>query len=112
MIDCHRPLLSLAGAATAVFIGVGSAKAASPSTVTAHSIRTLGSAVGRSSPSPPQEIFTIPELQGALESEKNRDTILRMNGQLNGLIAEEVEVNDGLFLTQLGVGSRDASGKK
>jgi hypothetical protein len=53
----------------------------------------------------------------ALEPEKNRDTILRMNGLLNGLIAKEVGVNDGRFLAQLGVGSRaltdgDASGKK
>jgi len=52
-----------------------------------------------------------------LEPEKNRDTILRMNGLLNDLIAKEVGVNDGRFLTQLGVGSRaltggDASGKK
>jgi len=53
----------------------------------------------------------------ALEPEKNRDTILRMNGLLNDLIAKEVGVNDGRFLTQLGVGSRaltggDASRKK
>jgi arylsulfatase len=53
----------------------------------------------------------------ALEPEKNRDTILRMNGLLNDLIAKEVGVNVGRFLTQLGVGSRaltggDTSGKK
>jgi len=53
----------------------------------------------------------------ALEPETNRDTILRMNGLLNDLIAKEVGVNDGRFLAQLGVGSRaltgsDASGKK
>jgi hypothetical protein len=34
----------------------------------------------------------------ALEPEKNRDTILRMNGLLNELIAREVGVNDGRFL--------------
>jgi arylsulfatase len=36
----------------------------------------------------------------ALEPEKNRETILRMNALLNDLIAKEVGVNDGRFLTQ------------
>ena len=35
----------------------------------------------------------------ALEPEKNRETILRMNELLNDLIAKEVGVNDGRFLT-------------
>jgi arylsulfatase len=53
----------------------------------------------------------------AIEPEKNRAAILRMNELLNDLIAKEVGDNDGRFLTQLGVGSRalsggDASGKK
>src|SRR5262249_31566007 len=34
----------------------------------------------------------------ALEPEKNRETILLMNGLLNDLIAKEVGVNDGRFL--------------
>ena len=33
----------------------------------------------------------------ALAPEKNRETILRMNGLLNDLIAKEVGVNDGAF---------------
>jgi arylsulfatase len=37
----------------------------------------------------------------ALEPEKNRETILRMNALLNDLIAKEVGVNDGRFLKQL-----------
>ena len=36
----------------------------------------------------------------ALEPEKNRETILRMNGLLNDLMAKEVGVNDGRFLPQ------------
>jgi hypothetical protein len=43
----------------------------------------------------------------AIEPEQNRDTILRMNGLLNNLIAKEVGQR-GRFLTQLGVGSRYA----
>ena len=35
----------------------------------------------------------------ALEPEQNRATILRMNELLNDLIAKEVGVNDGRFLT-------------
>jgi hypothetical protein len=34
----------------------------------------------------------------ALEPEKNREAILRMNELLNDLIAKEVGVNDGRFL--------------
>ena len=34
----------------------------------------------------------------AVEREKNRALILRMNGLLNELIAKEVGVNDGRFL--------------
>jgi arylsulfatase A-like enzyme len=41
----------------------------------------------------------------ALEPEKNRETILRMNALLNDLIAKEVGVNDGQFLTKL-IGSQ------
>ena len=37
----------------------------------------------------------------ALEPEKNRATILRMNELLNDLIAKEVGVNDGRFLSQI-----------
>jgi hypothetical protein len=37
----------------------------------------------------------------ALGPENNRETILRMNTLLNDLIAKEVGVNDGRFLTQL-----------
>ena len=37
----------------------------------------------------------------ALEPDKNRATILRMNGLLNDLMAKEVGVNDGRFLTQV-----------
>jgi arylsulfatase A-like enzyme len=36
----------------------------------------------------------------AIEPEKNRATILRMNGLLNELMAKEVGVNDGRFLPQ------------
>jgi len=36
----------------------------------------------------------------ALEPEKNRATILRMNGLLNELMAKEVGANDGHFLPQ------------
>jgi len=36
----------------------------------------------------------------ALDPEKNRATILRMNGLLNELMAREVGVNDGRFLPQ------------
>ena len=36
----------------------------------------------------------------AVEPEKNRATILRMNGLLNDLMAKEVGVNDGRFLPQ------------
>jgi arylsulfatase len=36
----------------------------------------------------------------ALKPEKNRATILRMNGLLNDLMAKEVGVNDGRFLPQ------------
>ena len=41
----------------------------------------------------PDEIHNL-----AVEPEKNRSTILRMNGLLNELIAQEVGVNDGRFL--------------
>jgi hypothetical protein len=34
----------------------------------------------------------------AIEPEKNRETILRMNKLLNELMAKEVGVNDGRFL--------------
>jgi arylsulfatase len=37
----------------------------------------------------------------ALEPDKNRATILRMNELLNDLIAKEVGVNDGRFLTKV-----------
>jgi DNA-binding MarR family transcriptional regulator len=37
----------------------------------------------------------------AIEPEKNRATILRMNELLNDLIAREVGVNDGRFLTKI-----------
>jgi len=37
----------------------------------------------------------------ALEPEKNRETILRMNELLNDLIAKEVGVNDGRFLAPI-----------
>jgi hypothetical protein len=35
----------------------------------------------------------------AVEPEKNRETLLRMNSLLNELIAKEVGANDGSFLT-------------
>jgi hypothetical protein len=41
----------------------------------------------------------------ALEPEQNRATILRMNELLNDLIAKEVGVNDGRFLTGV-IGSK------
>jgi arylsulfatase len=41
----------------------------------------------------PDEIHNL-----AVEPEKNRSTLLRMNGLLNELIAQEVGVNDGRFL--------------
>ena len=44
----------------------------------------------------------------ALEPEKNRETILRMNALLNDLIAKEVGINDGSFLTQF-IGRYDPS---
>jgi arylsulfatase len=37
----------------------------------------------------------------AVEPDKNRETILRMNGLLNDLIAKEVGVNDGRFLAKV-----------
>jgi arylsulfatase len=37
----------------------------------------------------------------ALAPEKNKELILRMNGLLNDLIAKEVGVNDGRFLTPI-----------
>jgi len=36
----------------------------------------------------------------ALEPEKNRETILRMNELLNTLIAKEIGANDGRYLTE------------
>jgi arylsulfatase A-like enzyme len=44
--------------------------------------------------SDPEEMHNL-----AIEPEKNRETILRMNELLNELIAKEVGVNDGRFLT-------------
>lgn len=44
----------------------------------------------------PQEAHNL-----ALEPEKNRETILRMNALLNDMIAKEVGANDGRFLTQI-----------
>ena len=44
--------------------------------------------------SDPDEVHNL-----AVEPEKNRATLLRMNGLLNDLIAKEVGVNDGRFLT-------------
>ena len=43
----------------------------------------------------PEEMHNL-----ALEAEKNRVTILRLNGLLNELMAKEVGVNDGHFLPQ------------
>jgi hypothetical protein len=37
----------------------------------------------------------------AVEPEKNEATILRMNELLNDLLAKEVGVNDGRFLSQI-----------
>ncbi|MFZ4775621.1 MAG: hypothetical protein ACOYM3_09675 [Terrimicrobiaceae bacterium] len=34
----------------------------------------------------------------ALDPDKNKDTLLRMNGLLNDLLAKEVGANDGSFL--------------
>jgi len=45
--------------------------------------------------SDPDEVHNL-----ALEPEKNRATVMRMNGLLNGLMAKEVGVNDGRFLPQ------------
>jgi len=45
--------------------------------------------------SDPDELHNL-----AVEPEKNRATILRMNGLLNDLMAKEVGVNDGRFLPQ------------
>jgi hypothetical protein len=39
-------------------------------------------------------------LRRALEPEKNRETILRMNELLNTLIAKEISANDGRYLTE------------
>jgi arylsulfatase len=44
----------------------------------------------------PEEMHNL-----ALEPDKNREIILRMNGLLNDLIAREVGVNDGRFLTKI-----------
>jgi len=41
---------------------------------------------------------TLEEHNLALEPQKNRETILRMNELLNSLIAKEVGANDGRFL--------------
>jgi arylsulfatase len=46
--------------------------------------------------SDPEEMHNL-----ALEPEKNRETILRMNELLNDLIKKEVGVNDGRFLTPI-----------
>jgi len=46
--------------------------------------------------SDPEEMHNL-----VLDPEKNRETILRMNGLLNDLIAKEVGVNDGSFLTPI-----------
>ena len=46
--------------------------------------------------SDPEEMLNL-----ALEPEKNRDTILRMNELLNDLIAKEIGVNDGQFLAPI-----------
>ena len=43
--------------------------------------------------SDPEEMSNL-----VLEPEKNQETILRMNGLLNELMAKEVGVNDGRFL--------------
>jgi arylsulfatase A-like enzyme len=45
--------------------------------------------------SDPEEMHNL-----ALDAEKNRTTILRMNGLLNDLMAKEVGINDGRFLPQ------------
>jgi hypothetical protein len=41
----------------------------------------------------PDEVHNL-----AVEPDKNRETLLRMNALLNELIAKEVGVNDGSFL--------------
>jgi arylsulfatase len=46
----------------------------------------------------------------ALEPERNRETLLRMNQLLNDLIAAEVGVNDGAFLKPLLAGGSLAPG--
>ena len=46
--------------------------------------------------SDPEEMHNL-----ALEPEKNRETILRMNKLLNDLVEKEVGVNDGRFLTAI-----------
>jgi arylsulfatase len=46
--------------------------------------------------SDPEEMLNL-----ALEPEKNRDTIMRMNELLNDLIAREIGVNDGQFLVPI-----------
>jgi arylsulfatase len=46
--------------------------------------------------SDPEEMLNL-----ALDPEKNRDTIMRMNELLNDLIAKEIGVNDGRFLAQI-----------
>ena len=48
----------------------------------------------------PEEMHNL-----AVEPEKNRETILRMNDLLNDMIAKEVGVNDGRFLTPF-IGSK------
>jgi arylsulfatase len=45
--------------------------------------------------SDPGEIHNL-----ALEPKKNRETILRMNQLMNTLIAKEIGVNDGRYLTE------------
>jgi hypothetical protein len=53
----------------------------------------------------PHEVHNL-----ALEPEKNRETMLRMNQLLNDLIAAEVGVNDGAFLKPLLAGGSLAPG--
>lgn len=52
----------------------------------------------QSDPGEMHNLALVPEL--ALGPGKNRETILRMNALLNDLMAKEVGVNDGKFLTQ------------
>ena len=56
--------------------------------------------------SDPEEMHNL-----AIEPEKNRETILRMNALLNDLIAKEVGVNDGRFLKQL-IGSKRSPARR